>query len=632
MVRGPDRCGHPGRRLGAGPGSGRLPAILGDVPAPQILIQSPDSSTGWWRAPKPERLLIADSLDKVNPVLDEVDAWTQRDGWAVGFVTYEAGPAFEPALAVHSGSSEVDPLPLAWFALCEAPIETPAPTRQTIDPVAWEQVLERRGYVDKLATIHVQIAAGNTYQVNFTVPLRTGDSPDPEVWFGATFSRAPQACQAWIEVPAVGGRGPWSIVSLSPELFFELDGRMIRSRPMKGTSRPGRDLFESRDRAAALARSEKDRAENVMIVDMVRNDLGRIADTGSVEVPSLFKVEHHPTVLQMTSTVEAETDASLTEIFAALFPCASITGAPKIATSRIIADLELQPRGVYTGAIGWAGPGRRSRFGVAIRTAVVDHRHDIAEYGIGSGVVWDSDPELEYQECAAKAAIISRPRVEYELLETMLWEPSRGLVLAEAHKRRLLASARHFGQPLEEAAVDAALEDVGEGPCAPPAARNAEIENERLNWPKRIRLIASPEREVVVETTDLEPLPSPLRVTFAELDVPADDPRLWHKTTARKIYERALADHPEADEVLLINSAGEVTEATRANLVLEVDGKWLTPRRQAGLLNGTLRSELLESGVIEEATVTPEMVRSSDALYLINSVRGWIPVALTCQR
>lgn len=581
--------------------------------APQVLIQSPRSSTGWWSLGSPARILSAAELDGVVPLLAEVEVWADAGGWAAGFLAYEAGPAFDPALAVHPGSGRVEGLPLAWFALGAGPAEALPQKPVDAPAVEWTAAMTRADYLTKLETIRGEIEQGNTYQVNFTMPLTTDSPPDPDHWFAAARSSHPRACQALIRVPQLGGWGPWSIVCLSPELFFHLDGEAIWSRPMKGTAAPGRDLAETRQRAQQLATSEKDRAENVMIVDMVRNDLGRIAEPGSVEVPQLFEVERHPTVLQMISTVRAKTNAPLAEIFGALFPCASITGAPKIATSRIIAELEIQPRGLYTGAVGWVGPGRQARFGVAIRTAVVAHRQGLAEYGVGSGVVWDSDPESEYRECLAKAEIVSRPVPRYELLETMLWEPSRRLVLADAHKHRLLASTLHFGRCLDSAAVDAAFEDVARKGFA---------------TPQRVRLTTSPNGEIAVETTDLEPLPNPLQVTFADLDADSDDPRLWHKTTARAIYGQALAAHPDADDVLLVNRDGLVTESTIANLVLNLDGRWLTPRRESGLLDGTLRAELLDAGVIEEAAVTPEVVRTADRIYLINSVRGWMRTEL----
>ncbi len=579
---------------------------------PRIILQSPASTSGWWDFSDVVEMVAATSVEKIEPLLSRVSEWVDRGGWAAGILSYEAAPAFEPTFATLGPAA--DGPPLAWFALVRRPREVTLPVGKAVQLPNWRAKVAKADYLAKIEEIHRQIALGNTYQVNITVPLQASNPPDPWSWFLASLSSHRRSCQAFIEIPDPARHRPWSIISLSPELFFRLDGKRIWSRPMKGTARPGRDLDETMASARQLASSEKNRAENVMIVDMVRNDLGRIAEPGSVEVPEIFQIEHHPTVLQMTSTVSALTDATLEKIFSALFPCASITGAPKISTATVISALEVQPRGIYTGAIGWVGPNRQARFGVAIRTAVVDGERQTAEYSVGGGVVWDSVAEDEFAECATKARIVSRPQPSYQLLETLLWEPTRGAVLASQHRRRLKDSARHFGVEVDTSVLSQEIEAL--------------VDDKRPSTAFPVRITAEPNQPIRASRTDLGPNPDRSVVCFATLDVSIDDPRVWHKTTSREPYQHALGSQPGVDDVLLINRDGEVTESTIANLVLFLDGKWLTPRRVAGCLNGTLRSMLLQAGVIEEAQVTPSMVRKAQRLYLINSVRGWIPTRL----
>ncbi|MHB8078722.1 MAG: aminodeoxychorismate synthase component I, partial [Candidatus Krumholzibacteriia bacterium] len=343
----------------------------------------------------------------------EVAAQTERRRVAAGFVAYEAAPAFDAALAVRppdvSGPAAAGPgprPPAAWFGFYDAARleRRPPGVRRTavwrVGP--WRPSLTAAAHAAAVARVKGHIAAGDTYQVNLTFRLRSDLRGDPWAFCRALQRRQPSGCGAYLDT------GEDVVASASPELFFRLDGERIVTRPMKGTSPRGGDAAHDRRLAARLRASAKERAENVMIVDMMRNDLGRIARPGSVVVERLLAVERYPTVLQMTSTVAARTVASLPDLFAALFPCASVTGAPKPRTMAIIADLEPTPRGIYTGAVGCALPGRRAQFNVAIRTVHLAAATGAAEYGVGGGIVWDSTAAAEYAECLAKAAVLRR--------------------------------------------------------------------------------------------------------------------------------------------------------------------------------------------------------------------------------
>ncbi len=397
---------------------------------------------------------------------------------------------------------------------------------------------------------------------------------------------------------------------------------------MKGTAPRGRTPEEDLAAARALRASAKDRAENVMIVDMTRNDLGRVARPGSVEVRRLFEVERYPTLFQLTSEVAAETAAPLDELFAALFPCASITGAPKVRTMEILNGLESTPRGVYTGAVGLVAPGGRARFSVAIRTAHVAPAAGAGpglcfEYGTGGGVVWDSSPAGELAESRTKALVLTRGEAPFELLETLLWEPRRGYRLLDRHLARLAASAEYFGFPLD---VAAARRRLGELAAGLPARRH------------KVRLRCAPDGGLSLGAAPLDHRRHPWRVALARRPVDARDRFLFHKTTRRRIYEEALdqaraeAGAQGVDDVLLWNRAGELTESTVANLVLSLEGELLTPPVAAGLLAGTLRAELLARRRIRERRLVPADLARSDAIFLVNSLRGWIPARRVAAR
>ncbi|MFH2098361.1 MAG: aminodeoxychorismate synthase component I [Pseudomonadota bacterium] len=568
---------------------------------PEVILHDA-SANQWLRFSRLRRVKEVWDLAGVIPALEEVERAVEGSGlWAAGFLAYEAAPAFDPALAVR----EPDPdLPLLWFGLFEPPepFDLPAPLEhESVAPASWTPTADRAGYDNALARIKDHIAAGNTYQVNYTLRLRSPFSGDPWALFLRLAHAQKARYAAWCDT------GRFAVCSASPELFFVLSDGRLTSKPMKGTAGRGRTLPEDQGRARWLHRSVKNRAENVMIVDMIRNDMGRVAETGSVEVPRLFEVERYPTVWQMTTTVTARTTASLSSVFSALFPCASITGAPKCETMRIISQLETTPRGVYCGSIGFAAPGRRAQFNVAIRTVVADREKQTAEYGVGGGIVWDSDFSEEFEECRIKARVLTAPQRVFSLLETLRWTPDEGFFLLEYHLERLRSSAAYFGFPLDEDALTGDLAKKSRG----------------FSGPRRVRVLVDEKGGISLEDAPLpEPDPGPVRLAIAPGSVDSADVFLFHKTTRRGVYEAARANAPEADDVIMVNERGEVTETTIANLVVEKNGRKTTPPVSSGLLAGTLRQLLLDQGEIEEKTLFVENVKTADALYCINSVRG----------
>jgi para-aminobenzoate synthetase/4-amino-4-deoxychorismate lyase len=615
--------------------------------APWALLRS-DAAGGaaaraaWWRFSRPLAVLRADRPDEVPGLLGELEAASRTGLWAVGFVAYQAAGAFDPALVTRGPGTEEGPggpagVPAAWFGLFgepEALAAMPAagargPRAEPGDPrLRLLPSISDADYLRAVATVRAAIARGETYQANLTYRLRgplPAASLTPFELFARLSAHQSSLYSAFLDL----GDGEAAVCSVSPELFFRRDGRRLRCRPMKGTAPRGRSAEEDRRLAAALRSSAKERAENLMIVDMTRNDLGRIARPGSVRVRGLFEVERYATVHQMVSEVEAESDAPLADVFAALFPCASVTGAPKVRTMAILAELETTPRGLYTGAIGYLAPGGAARFGVAIRTAWVDR--GTLEYGTGGGIVWDSEAARELAETRAKALVLVRalggePVAEpaFRLLETLLWCPATGFALLERHLARLASSAEQFGFPVDLGRVRGRLAELG---ASLGAGR------------QRVRLLVGPTGEVSLEHRALEPTRRPWVVVLAAEPVDRRDPYLRHKTTRREVYDRALERArerarretpapPPPDDVLLWNREGELTETTVANLVLRLDGRLVTPAAACGLLPGTIRAELLARGRIAERVVKVEELDRAEALYLINSLRGWIPARL----
>lgn len=563
----------------------------------------------WLRFRDPVEVVTGWDTGSVREQIGRIEKLVNTEGlWAMGYLAYETAPAFDRALDVQPPTRA---LPLLWFGLYREPERLPDLPAGDDDPYAlgeWTPSVTPVAYGEAIAAIKERIARGDTYQVNYTFRLRASFQGDTLALFLRLWQAQHAPYAAYLETDS------FALCSASPELFFHLEDNRVVSQPMKGTARRGRTLVEDEAQARWLRESEKNRAENIMIVDMIRNDLGRIAVTGSVQAERMFDVTRFRTLWQMTSTVSATTNAPVADILAALFPCASVTGAPKVSTMGIIADLESAPRGVYTGAIGYLAPGRRSQFNVAIRTVVIDRVQATAEYGVGSGIVWDSDAGDEYRECQTKARILTVDFPDISLIESLLWEPGAGYFLLERHVQRLADAATYFGTPLDPAAVRGQLATF----AATLSAR-----------PHKVRLLVAANGAWSAAATPIQAASSsPLRVALADQPIDSADPYLYHKTTHREVYERALASRPGCDDVLLWNERGELTESTRANLVLRLDGELLTPPISSGLLAGTFRAELLAQGTLREQVLrVPDLARAEN-VYLINSVRRWMSADL----
>lgn len=560
----------------------------------------------------PVGVVEARRTDEVAEVLAAAESSAQRGLWAGGFLSYEAAHGLDPALAVRAREPD-DPfaeLPLAWFALFEGREPTTLPEPRDDGAAAadtWHPSVDRARYDAAIARIRERIEAGDTYQVNHTFRLRSTVRGDERGLYRDMCFSQRGAYGAYLNA------GRYRICSASPELFFEWNEGRLTTRPMKGTAPRGRWPAEDRQMARHLETSAKDRAENAMIVDLLRNDLGRVSRAGSVACSEMFAAERYETVWQLTSTVtsQVEPGIGLGGVMAALFPSGSVTGAPKVRSMEIIAGLEESPRGVYCGAVGVLAPpghGPTARFNVAIRTVTVDSMSGAAEYGVGGGITWDSRAGDEYEETVAKARILTSRRPRFELLETLLHEPGSGFSRLDLHLERLRGSAAYFGFGYDDAAVRDALAS---------AAMSVP------DRPARVRLLLDREGKISTGAVPLPSRPEPVRVVVDDRPVDPHDVLLFHKTSLRERYERARARHPDADDVLLVNTRGEVTESTIANLTVLLDGRWVTPPVDAGLLPGTRRAALLIDGTIEEAILRPEDLARSSELRLLSATAPW---------
>jgi para-aminobenzoate synthetase/4-amino-4-deoxychorismate lyase len=572
-----------------------------------------------FRLAEPVGVIEARRPSEVAGAIDAAGSAAARGLWAAGFVAYEAAPGLDPELSVHVRAPD-DPfaeLPLAWFALFERKDDLPPLEPGRLDPSGsagspWRPSVDRATYDAAVERIRELIAAGHTYQVNHTIRLRAMIQGDERGFYRDLCLAQRGGYAAFLDL------GRYRVLSASPELFFRIDGERVTTRPMKGTAPRGRWLAEDEEIAARLVASSKDRAENAMIVDLLRNDLGRICRTGSVEVERMLEAERFETVWQLTSTIEGDLrpEITLLDAFRALFPSGSVTGAPKVRTTRIIADLEDSARGPYCGAIGYlapAGSGEpRASFNVAIRTVVLDAQTRTAEYGVGGGITHDSSASGEYEEIVAKARVLTDVRPAFELFESLAHVPAEGFRHLDEHLERLAGSAGYFGFRFEPEAAAAAL-------------KRAVAE---VTGPSVVRLTLARDGGLSTDVRDLPPADDAVRVALDDEPVDPSDVWLFHKTTRRAPYERRRERRPDVDDVLLVNDRGEVTESTIANLAVRLDGVWVTPPVDAGLLPGTYRNVLLRDGRMTERPVTVGELRGAGELALVSSVRGWRRAAL----
>jgi para-aminobenzoate synthetase / 4-amino-4-deoxychorismate lyase len=589
---------------------------------------------------EPLCVCVAYTPADVASLLAEIERAVAAGLTAAGYFTYECGNCFEP-------KAELLPLPagqpLAWFGIYERGYrfdhqagvfeggEPPqlAKLREVRKPAAEELRsdvaisaafrLTQEEYAERVEAIHEWIRSGDVYQLNFTAPYSIAARGSIAALYAKLRARQPVEYGAFLHAQP-GHR----VLSFSPELFFRIDGqnekRRITTRPMKGTAARGRTTAEDRERVEWLRNDAKNRAENLMIVDLLRNDLGRLAKFGTVRTEDMFAIERHPTLWQMTSTVTGELrpDVGFGHIFRALFPCGSVTGAPKVRAMQLLAELEKRPRSVYTGAIGFFSP-QRTVFNVAIRTLEMQGNEGIM--GVGSGIVIDSVAAEEYGECQLKAKFIGPTEDRssgsvslsdnFQLIETMRWDG--GYPLLELHLDRLEDSAEYFGFPYERAQLESALAE-----CAQEFANNA---------PRKVRLLLNEDGELSIASELIEPVDSNsvARVRISANRANSADRWLYHKTTQRALYQMAYMQAPDKnfDDLLFMNERDEITEGAISNIFIEKDGRVFTPPIECGLLPGVYRRHLLETrSNIEERVLTLYDVRNADSIYICNAVRG----------
>ena len=553
---------------------------------------------------RPVEVIVANELDEVVPALERVRVGLRAGKHAAGYLAYEAGHAFDPKLIA---STRKGGGPLLCFGLFEE-FETPGleellppPDGAFVGPI--RPRISRQDYVRGAEQVREHLFAGDFYQANLTFRCDVAASGDPL----ALYARLRRSSKAgWGGVLIHDGR---AIVSLSPEQFFTIRHGMVETRPMKGTASRRADPAADRIEAEALSSDEKQRAENLMIVDLMRNDLARVSDAGTVDVPELFAVETYPTVHQMvsriTSRLRAECDA--VDVLRTIFPCGSVTGAPKVAAIQALALLEPEPRGAYTGSMGWIEPDGDAAFNVLIRTLEWNLGSTKALLGLGSGLVVDSSAGNEWDECLLKGDFVRREAQDFDLIETMGFDPSEGIVELERHLDRMKKSAEDLDFQFDRHAARNELQAATFG-----RKQRAMV---------RLLLSRSGAMAIQLKTYD-DPKELPVRVAVRPLPVESTDFRLRYKTTDRRFLDLTRQQAGEF-ETIFVDPEGQLTEGSRTSIFVERDGKLLTPPLSRGLMPGILRAKLIDEGRAEEAELSPADLK--DGFYVGNIVRGLIP-------
>lgn len=555
----------------------------------------------WLRFDQPLTVVTASNPDELNRLLAKIESAADDGLMAAGYIAYEAAEAFDVGLSVHESDSPIAVFGIFdhWEVLQTLPVLRPGVV--DVQPQTSEA-----NYVGRIDVIKGWLEGGESYQVNFTHPLVGRYLGDPLDVFAQLYEAQPTPYAAYLALE------DQTIVSVSPELFFRLEGDHIFMEPMKGTAPRGGSPESDAENERMLRTSLKDQAENLMIVDMIRNDLGRIAAPGSIKVTELFKLQALPTVWQQTSTITAASKASLHEILKALFPCASITGAPKHRTMEIIKELEPEPRGAYTGAIGFLHGPRSMRFSVGIRTLILSPDGQ-AKFGIGSGIVWESTGPGEWQESLDKAKVLEALSPS-EMIETMRFEPGTGVDLWPLHLARLTVSNRVFQYPFDSLQATQ-LVGAYDSPVA-----------------QRLRLKLSSEGELSLESGPLPDVQSVVRLALAQQPVHSQSFYLRHKSTRREIYAARRGARTDIDDVILFNERDEITETCIYNVYLVFGDQWFTPALRSGLLPGVFRQDLIDQGRVTPKVLKVADLYKADQIFVSNAVRGLITAELVRQQ
>jgi para-aminobenzoate synthetase/4-amino-4-deoxychorismate lyase len=567
--------------------------------------------------------VVARGFDEVVPAMVRVEELAAQGLWAGGFVAYEAAPAFNPALDVARPlpSDPFSDLPLLWFGLygSREEVEPFKPRHRLPAPYsvsAWTAEIDRDGYEQALEQIHRRIDAGDTEQLNFSFRLQAAFAGEPSELYRDLLLAQRGAHGACFDADR------FHIVSASPEGFFKLSADQIEVRPMKGTLARGRWAKEDRDQAIRLLGSDQERAQNLRVVQAISESLGTVAVPGSVRIEEVLELERLETVWQLTSRITAEPKAGISAVdaFKALFPLCSITGLPQAKTMEIIAELEPSPRGVYCGAIGYIAPpgvpGSRANFNVAIRTVAIDREEGLAVYGVGGGISRDSSSSAEYGEARSKARLLAERRPDFDLWETVRWEPPEGFWLLEEHLERLAASADYFGFLFDRERVRRAL-DEAVGDCSGGCAVRVAVGRDG-------QTTASMLEGDMAEKWEPGSGPS-VRVAIARDAIPSHNVFLFHQTSRHEVYSnraRASTVVP-ADDVILINERDEITQATNSNVAVLIDGRWCTPPVESGCVAGVYRQSLIEKGMLEVRPIMTEEAKAAEEIALLSSVHGW---------
>lgn len=550
----------------------------------------------WMYFCNPSKILETYNINEVESLLSEA---SESGLYAAGFISYEASSAFDSAF-INKKDFE---LPLLSIGLYKDKIiydELPNFKKKNYKIGKLIPSVNKKTFLNKIKKIKLNIEAGNTYQVNYSYRLNGTFTGDTYEFFKYLINNQNASYASFIST------NDWSICSASPELFFSLKSNILITKPMKGTTKRGKNLEEDIRESNLLKNSKKNQAENIMIVDMLRNDIGKIAKKGSVETVKTFELEKYPTLWQMTSTIKGHVSHKVPIIMKALFPCASITGAPKIKTMEIIENIENSAREIYTGTVGYITPCGDALFNVAIRTALINKKNKSISYGVGSGIVWDSIGEEEYEETQIKAKILLSKRYNFDLIETMLWKPKVGVNLLEYHIKRMKSSADFFGRGFNEEDALNLINSVSSSSIL------------------KLRLLLKQNELLILEKYPLKNIPKNkiLKIKLASNQTNSSNLFLRHKTSIRDAYDNAKKDINDCDEVLLWNENDEVTEGTIYNIAIFKNNKWLTPPLDSGLLNGVMRQSMIDSGELEESKITINDVKKANKIKLFNSVQG----------